>query len=62
MERALPSLLDDPDDMPTAPGISEWPDWAHDPDAEGEPILEDPSSWDDTTKPFVVLDDLLPSQ
>jgi hypothetical protein len=66
---SLASLFDDDVDenAPTAPGIVVWPDWARDPRAEGEPVLEDPSSWDDAppswddvTKPFATVESRSP--
>ncbi|MGH7294560.1 MAG: hypothetical protein ACRELB_06500 [Polyangiaceae bacterium] len=55
--------LDDPNDIPTAPGVCVWPEWAREPDdahdteRPGEPVLEDPESWDsdEDTKRFRAL-------
>lgn len=69
---SVPVFDDDPVDENaiTAPGVVEWPAWAHDPPSpvfppvdtapSTEPVLDDPSSWDDVTKPFVRVDTVLP--
>jgi hypothetical protein len=57
MERALPPLFDELDDTPTVPGVYIMPEWALKPAVEGDPLLEDPSSWDsdEDTKRFRVV-------
>jgi hypothetical protein len=58
MVRVLPSLFEDApdDDKPTVPGVSVMPEWVLEPAVEREsgadPVLEDPSSWDEVTKRF----------
>ena len=52
MERVLPSLFDDLDDVETVPGVCIEPEWVVRPGAEADPLLEDPSSWEEDTKRF----------
>jgi hypothetical protein len=58
MVRVLPSLFEDAseDDKPTVPGVSVMPEWVAEPAVEKgdgtDPVLEDPSSWDEDTKRF----------
>jgi hypothetical protein len=55
MEPPLPSEFDDLDDMPTVPGVYIIP-WAAHPDTDSNPLLDDPTSWDeDDTKRFLVI-------
>lgn len=57
MDRSLPSLFDESDDTPTVPGVCIMPEWVLKPRVDGDPVLEDPSSWDsdEDTKRFRIL-------
>ena len=57
MEPVLSSLFDDlEDDVPTVPGVCVMPEWAMRPGTDDEdPLLEDPSSWEEDTKRFRVV-------
>lgn len=46
---------DDPSDAPTLPGVVIVPEWVLQPDSDEDPVLDDPSSWDEDTKRFRVL-------
>jgi hypothetical protein len=58
MDRVLMSLFEDAadEDAPTVPGVSVMPEWVFEPAVEkgsgADPVLEDPSSWDEDTKRF----------
>jgi hypothetical protein len=54
MEKVLSSLYDDPDDTPTVPGVYVMPEEAFTPLPDGDPVLDDPSSWgpDEDTQRF----------
>jgi hypothetical protein len=55
MEPSLSSLFDDTDDLPTMPGVCIMPEEASPPGPHGDPVLEDPSSWEEDTKRVRVM-------